>query len=85
MKVLVPDPVGRIVAVAEGERVDEIMMGVGRHPAWLGWLRPSIAQGVMARTDIPVTVLARGRVSRLQRFAVPAGLAGIAALILTGD
>ena len=46
--------------MAEREQVDEIMMGVGRHPAWLRWVNPSIAQGVMARTDIAVTVFARG-------------------------
>jgi nucleotide-binding universal stress UspA family protein len=76
-------PAERIAALAEREGVDEIMMGVGRHPAWLRWLNPSIAQGVMARTDIPVTVLARGRPGALERFAVPAGVAGVAALLLT--
>lgn len=75
----------RIAAVAARSRVDEIVMGVGRHPRWLRWLNPSIAQEVMQRTDIPVTVLARGKVSRLQRYAVPAGIAGLAALLLTAD
>lgn len=74
-------PAARIAAVAEGEAVDEIVMGVGRHPQWLRWLNPSIAQGVMARTDIPVTVLARGRVGALQRYGVPAGIVGIAAVL----
>src|SRR6185503_3184612 len=73
----------RIAAVAEREQVDEIMMGVGRHPGWLRWLNPSIAQGAMARTDIPVSVLARGRAGLLERYAVPAGVAGLAALLLT--
>ena len=74
-------PAARIAAVAERESVDEIVMGVGRHPQWLRWLNPSIAQGVMARTDIPVTVLARGRVGALQRYGVPAGIVGIAAVL----
>ena len=78
-------PSERIAAVAERERVDEIVMGAGRHPRWLRWLNPSIAQELMQRTDIPVTVLARGRVSRLERYAVPAGIAGLAALLLTAD
>jgi nucleotide-binding universal stress UspA family protein len=78
-------PAERIAAVAEREGVDEIMMGVGRHPAWLRWLNPSIAQGVMARTDIPVSVFARGRPGMLERFAVPAGVAGLAALLLTAE
>ena len=60
-------PAERIAALAEREGVDEIMMGVGRHPAWLRWLNPSIAQGVMARTDIP------------------AGVAGLAALLFTAE
>ena len=75
-------PAARIAAVAEREQVDEIVMGVGRHPGWLRWLNPSIAHGVMARTDIPVTVLARGKTGLLERYAVPAGVAGLAALWL---
>jgi nucleotide-binding universal stress UspA family protein len=74
-------PAARIAAMAERESVDEIVMGVGRHPQWLRWVNPSIAQGVMARTDIPVTVLARGRVGALQRYAVPAGIVGLAAVL----
>lgn len=75
-------PAERIAAVAEREQVDEVMLGVGRHPEWLRWLNPSIAQGVMARTDIPVTVLARGQAGVFERYAVPAGVAGLAALLL---
>jgi nucleotide-binding universal stress UspA family protein len=76
-------PAVRIAAVAGREQVDEIMMGVGRHPAWLRWLNPSIAQGVMERTDIPVSVLARGQAGVFERFAVPAGAAGLAVLLMT--
>jgi nucleotide-binding universal stress UspA family protein len=78
-------PAERIAAVAEREQVDEVMMGVGRHPAWLRWLNPSIAQGVMARTDIPVTVLARGQAGVLERYALPAGVAGLTVLLLAGE
>jgi nucleotide-binding universal stress UspA family protein len=78
-------PAERIAAVAEREQVDEIMMGVGRHPGWLRWLNPSIAQGVMARTDIPVSVLARGQPGALERYALPAGVAGLAALLIAGE
>ena len=79
-------PVGeRIAAVAARERVDEIVLGLGRHPRWLCWVNPSIAQDVMQRTDLPVTVLASGKVSRLERYAVPAGVVGLAALLLTAD
>ena len=77
-------PAERIAAVAESENVDEILFGSGRHPGWLRWLNPSIAQGVMARTDIPVTVFARGKAGLLERFALPAGIAG-AALLLAAE
>jgi len=78
-------PAERIAAVAEREGVDEIVMGVGRHPAWLRWLNPSIAQGVMARTDIPVTVLARGRAGAIERYALPAAMTGLAALLMSAE
>jgi len=78
-------PAERIAAVAERENVDEVMIGVGRHPAWLRWVNPSIAQGVMELTDIPVTVLARGRAGAFERFALPAGLAGLAALFYAAE
>jgi nucleotide-binding universal stress UspA family protein len=66
----------RIAAVAMQEKVDEVVMGTGRHPQWLRWLNPSIAQAVMERTDIPVTVLARGAPARSSAMPCPAGLAG---------
>jgi nucleotide-binding universal stress UspA family protein len=72
----------RIAAVAEAERVDQIVMGVGRHPQWLRWLNPSIAQAVVARTDVPVAVLGRGKESLLERYLLPAGVASLAALLL---
>ena len=78
-------PAERIAAAAERENVDEVMIGVGRHPAWLRWVNPSIAQGVMELTDIPVTVLARGRAGAFERFALPAGLAGLAALFYAAE
>ncbi|OGA61609.1 MAG: hypothetical protein A3G81_07170 [Betaproteobacteria bacterium RIFCSPLOWO2_12_FULL_65_14] len=81
----VGQPAERIAAIAERERVDEVMMGVGRHPEWLRWLNPSIAQGVMSRTDIPVTVLARGKAGMLERYAFPAAAAGLAALLLAAE
>jgi nucleotide-binding universal stress UspA family protein len=78
-------PAERIAAVAERENVDEVMIGVGRHPAWLRWVNPSIAHGVMELTDIPVTVLARGRAGAFQRYALPAGLASLAALLYAAE
>jgi len=81
----VGSPAERIAAVAEAEDVDEILMGVGRHPRWVRWLNPSIAQGVIARTDIPVAVMAHGEQSSLERYLVPVGIAGFAALLIAAD
>ena len=78
-------PAERIAAVAEREKVDEVMIGTGRHPAWLRAVNPSIAQGVMARIDIPVSVFARGKAGLFERYAIPAGVAGAAALILASE
>lgn len=75
----------RIAEVADREGVDEIVMGVGRHPEWLRWLNPSISRGVMARTDIPVTVISRGHVGLLERYGVPAGAIGLAAWFIAAD
>ena len=75
----------RIAAVAAREKIDEIVIGTGRHPQWLRWLNPSIAQAVMERSDIPVTVLARGRIGAFERYAFPAGVAGIAALLMAAE
>ena len=63
----------RIAAVAESERVDEIVMGAGRH------------DDVMKRTGVPVTVLGYGQMNGLRRYALPAGIAGLAALLLSAD
>ena len=78
-------PAEKIAAVAEREQADEVIMGVGRHPAWLRWVNPSIAQGVMEHTDIPVTVFARGRAGAFERYAVPVGVAGLAALLIVTE
>jgi nucleotide-binding universal stress UspA family protein len=78
-------PDERIAAIAEQEGVDEVMMGVGRHPAWLRWFNPSIAHGVMERIDTPVTVFARGHAGAFERFALPAGVVGLAALLIAAE
>ncbi|MGE5127997.1 MAG: universal stress protein [Sphingomonadaceae bacterium] len=78
-------PAERIAAAARAQAVDEIVMGTGRHPMWLRWLNPSIAERLIELTDIPVTVLARGRAGMLERYAIPAGVAGLAALLIAAD
>lgn len=78
-------PAAGIAAAARAQGVDEIVMGTGRHPLWLRWLNPSIADRLIELTDIPVTVLARGRAGMLERYAIPAGVAGLAALLIAAD
>ena len=78
-------PAERIAAVAEAGDVDEILMGVGRHPRWVRWLNPSIARSVIARTDIPVAVMAHGKENPFERYVVPVGIAGLAALLIAAD
>jgi nucleotide-binding universal stress UspA family protein len=78
-------PAARIAAVAEAQGVDEIAMGTGRHPRWMRWVNPSIAERLIDLTDIPVTVLARGRAGALERYAIPAGVAGLAALLIAAE
>ena len=78
-------PAARIATVAQQEAVSEIVMGTGRHPRWMRWVNPSIAEQLIERTDIPVTVLARGHAAALERYAIPAGVAGLAALLITAD
>jgi nucleotide-binding universal stress UspA family protein len=81
----VGSPAERIASLAEAEDVDEILMGVGRHPRWLRWLNPSIAQDVIARTDIPVAVMAHGEESRFERYVIPIWIAGLAALLIATE
>ena len=68
----------RIAKVAEQQRVDEVIIGMSRQPEWLRFIVGSVPSGVMARTDIPVTVLEQGHVGRLERYGVPAGALGLA-------
>lgn len=77
---MIGTPAETIATVAEAEHVDEILIGELRRPRWLRWLVPSAAEEISSRTDIPVTVIARGRKEgALERYLVP-GLAGLAAL-----
>ena len=73
-------PAERIAALAESQRVDEILLGVHRRPEWLGWLLPSMPRAVVARTDVPVLVLGRGGAGAAKDYLLWAGLAGVAGI-----
>jgi nucleotide-binding universal stress UspA family protein len=84
----VGSPAERIAALAESQRVDEILVAVRRQPAWLEWLLPSMPRAIVARTDVPVLVLGRGGASAAESYLLWAGLAGVAgvcALLLAAD
>lgn len=84
----VGSPAECIASVAEAQHVDEILMGVGRHPKWLAWLLPSTPRAIVEHTDVPVAVMARGKANRMERYllwAGVAGAAGIAAYLLAVD
>jgi nucleotide-binding universal stress UspA family protein len=76
----VGDPAECIAATAEAEQVDEILMSVARRPRWLYWRWPSGVRDIISRTDIPVSVVARGTENSLDNYLVPAGIAGVAAI-----
>ena len=58
-----------IAAVAEREAVDQIVMGVRRRAAWTRALLPSVARGVMARTDIPVALCVQPALMRSEAMS----------------
>jgi nucleotide-binding universal stress UspA family protein len=74
------DVIGSIVACARTLHCDKIVMGTARKNALVRFIEGSMINRIIARSDIPVEVIARERGTLLERFAVPVGLA--AGLIL---
>ncbi|HTH44372.1 MAG TPA: universal stress protein [Oxalicibacterium sp.] len=64
----------QIVACAERTQSHKIMMGTTRKNALSRFLLGSIVNKVMALTDLPVEVVARGTASKFERFGAPVGL-----------
>jgi nucleotide-binding universal stress UspA family protein len=64
----------QIVACAEKTQSHKIMMGTTRKNALSRFFQGSIVSKVMALTDLPVEVIARGEASKFERFGVPVGL-----------
>jgi len=61
--------------------VDKIVMGTTRKNALTRFFQGSIVNKVMALTDTPVEVVARGEAGKLERFGIPVGI-GLAFLWL---
>ncbi|MFS0755122.1 universal stress protein [Noviherbaspirillum sp. 1P10PC] len=67
------DVIESIVACAETLHCDRIVMGTARKNALVRFIEGSMINRVIARSDIPVEVIARERGTLLERFAVPVG------------
>jgi len=68
------DVIESIVACAETLHCDRIVIGTARKNALVRFIEGSLINRVIARSDIPVQVIARQRGTLLERFAVPVGL-----------
>jgi nucleotide-binding universal stress UspA family protein len=64
----------QIVACAEKTQSQKIVMGTTRKNALSRFFQGSIVNKVMALTDLPVEVVARGAASKFERFGIPVGL-----------
>jgi nucleotide-binding universal stress UspA family protein len=64
----------QIVACAEKTQSRKILMGTTRKNALSRFFQSSVVNKVMALTDLPVEVVARGEASRFERFGAPIGL-----------
>ncbi len=63
-----------IVACARKTHSQKIVMGTTRKNALSRFFQGSIVNKVMALTDMPVEVVARGEAGRFERFGIPIGL-----------
>ena len=77
----VGQPAERIAVVAEREQVDEVMMGVGRHPV-AALAEPFDRAGGDGAHRHPGDRPRARHAGAFERYAVPAGVAGLAALLL---
>ena len=68
------DVIESIVACAKTLHCDRIVMGTARKNALIRFIEGSVINRLIARSDIPVEVIAKERGTLLERFAVPVGL-----------
>jgi len=67
------DVIESIVACAETLHCDRIVMGTARKNALVRFIEGSIINRVIARSDIPVEVIAKKHGTLFERFGVPVG------------
>ena len=71
-----------ITRVADRLGVSEIVMGTARKNSLTRLIEDSVSQRVIETAAMPVKIVPGETVSKLERFGVPAGLAGLIALVL---
>ncbi|HEX6138663.1 MAG TPA: universal stress protein [Casimicrobiaceae bacterium] len=71
-----------IAATAARLACDCIVIGVARRSALLRLLEDAVVDQVLARTSVPVVVIAGEPVSMAERYGLPAGIGAVLALLL---
>ena len=79
--VLGGEAAAEIAGIAGRERVDQIVLGARRRPAWLRALAGSVADRIVERAQVPVALVPGLPAGRLERWGVPAAGAGLAAAL----
>jgi len=79
------DKVRTIREVAHRVAADRIVMGAARAWSATRLREDSVIQEVLETTRIPVTLVSGKSVSPVERYAVSAGMAGLAALLLAAE
>lgn len=74
VRVFKGDAAENIVKAAQECKADSIVMGTTRKNALTRFFQGSVVNKVMAMTDMPVEVVARGEAGKLERFGIPLGL-----------
>jgi len=74
-----------IIGMARRLSVDRIVLGAARQWSATRLAEDSVIEKVMDQAPVPVTVVSGRSVSPLERYALPAGLAAIAALLLAAE
>lgn len=79
------DKARTIIRMACLLNVDRIVLGAARPWSATRLAEDSVIEKVMDEAPAPVSLIEGRSVSRLERYAVPAGVAGLAALLLAAE
>lgn len=82
----VGDKADCIVTAARRLQCDVIVMSTARKSSLVRWVEDSVTNQVIARTTVPVEVIAGEAASKLERVGIPAGVgAGLVALWMAAN